>query len=328
MRRLFQEERVMQYLGTRSLRLVKLFTVLLLGLPLVSCALFDGGAPMSSPTTSNSALFAQNPGGSFDVDNMLHIDVKYSFFCGYPVLATDQSTYDPQAIQQMADYMIAYFSAYGDVPLHPLPVSLKFAQGIFAGTIANWNIRGADCQGLLYVTNIGQNPVQIMHIGMKLAVDVAPNTYHYHLMDICSLPLGEWISHCPSAIQRVVANIPTYTATFHFTSTEADTVIQSQVEKQLIISPGATISLKLVIPTTDNPRNGLYVVMPQLTVKTQEQANLVLDLFQLTSTIAFIDPETQLSCNQLQGNTFVPLEEGTVEPQSATLEVRGKVSCL
>jgi hypothetical protein len=271
-------------------------------------------------------LFAQNPGGSFEADNLLRIDVKKNFSCGYPVLAAAQLTYDPKAVQQMTNYIILNY--FQDTSSPVLPASLKFAQGIFAGIIPHWNLRGVDCQSLIWITNIGQDPVQIMQIGMKLAKEVSPNTYAYHLVGVCSLPLGKWVRYCPLNIQAVVGGMPSYIDTFHLTSTQAMAVVQDQVTNQPVLHPGATISVKLVLPTNGSPHNNLYAVMPELVVSTQKQAKLVLDFSQLTSTIAFLDPRTQLSCYQLHGNTFARLTEGVVGSGSATSYLSSTVTCL
>jgi len=131
------------------------------------------------------AILTQNPSNTISVGGMLTIAPEgEALDCRKFVLASNQPDYSNNQIQQIAEF----FNEHLKNP--PEPSTLANVQGGFVGNISSWGeFLFQGCEGYWEVTNITQQPVQLVQINLQLTADPQPDTYQYRLIDTCSLPL-------------------------------------------------------------------------------------------------------------------------------------------
>ncbi len=265
---------------------------------LILCTGCSNNSSNSVANTVTAIRYPQKSDGSFDIPGLLHIasSIKDPVTCGHIVLATDRLTYDSGELQQMIDYFTHYS------PRPPLPSTLTLAQARFMDAAS---YSDTDCQSILEITNIAQEPIQITQIGVKLTTDSQPNKDYYRLIDSCTFA-------------SVIPNIPCGRGG----GTEPDDYIyrlgparkatvfrdvDPEINHTVLLQPGDTsINLLAFIPK-DTSGYLRYTLIPELVLSTSTVASQVFDLVQLTTTISFVSPD-HFSHYQLQGNTFVPYQ--------------------
>ena len=98
---------------------------------------------------------------------------------GNPVLADVSSSYDVGQIDQLAASIDK-----NDPSL--LPNGFTLVPGAF---VTSEGFGG--CDSLWELTNTSQDIIQITHIALRYTANPQQNSYHYNLINICSLPIQE-----------------------------------------------------------------------------------------------------------------------------------------
>ncbi len=218
------------------------------------------------------------------------------------VLATNRSTYDTGEIQQITKYVNLINQGNQVMNKMPLPSTLRRVLG---GRIerdsTSHDLLGCDVN--YQITNTSNAAIQIPRVAVRLSQASRPNTFHYRLIDFCTMIQHEEGSSCLSSgggpalcsvHQAYISLTPGAAgATFGAAPTAGGTC------PALTIAPQASIDLYI---TFDGPAE-VYSVVPEFTLITSAGQNVVA-LPQLQSIIAFADT-SQLACYGLQGNTFI-----------------------
>lgn len=239
---------------------------------------------------------------------------------GQLVLASDRTTYSQDEITQMRAYVgsssYPFLQAGVAGPPAAPPSTLRLVIGGSMDLIPTQRLKGlmgpeSACEAILSLTNTGNTPIQIPKIGVQLEARPQPNTYQYHLINVCSLmpsdlPCGVPGGGGPSRCGRYGASIQlelggkndTYSAVPSATgpgTTGCGT---------LTIPPTMEVDLDITFSLAPNtPRNLIYSVVPIFTVVTA-QGSQPLAFPQLISTLAFASVD-QFSCYGLHGTTFI-----------------------
>ena len=264
----------------------------------------SGTSSQSTSTQDTSSLsLNQNQSTSFDLSSLsikaggftCAIDDFVQYAGGSPVVTDPSASYDSGSIGNLAASI-----DQGNPSL--LPNGFTGVLGAFVKP------NGPNsCDSLWEVTNTGQDVVEITQIALVYTADSQSNTYHYNLIDICTLPIQTKDRIC-SPQRGGGSDAQTYN--FQFGTGSSGTVVPSQSTTSLTLNPGDTAKLDLVVSPADtsNP-NFVYSVVPQLTLSTSSQP---LEATQMNSRIAFTDIN-QVSCYQLQSNnTFVKMDNPPV----------------
>ncbi len=305
----------------------RILCVILLTVLVVGCGNGSNGNPRGGATPTSPAVGAHNEpttapiypsGAGFDVGELLHIE-STSLNCAlYPttfsshksfaskalVLGTDRLTYDTGEIQEITSYAFD--------PHSPLPNTIRLVPGVVSeGEKAQHQFKqegpspgNSGCKGSLEITNIGKTTIQISQIGIQLSATPKPNTYHYRLIEICTLP------NAPSVCPGLGARPLDYTFAFQLKMSSAGTVFQGQMYSNgtrinigPTLDPGRTAEVYTSFDSSGVPDNLIYSVIPELTLDISGEQRTVL-LSPLENTFAFAHQD-QFSCYKWQSNTFV-----------------------
>ena len=273
--------------------------------------------PSTSIAPSTSSLFARNSRPpppnigrtrAFDLAGLLHIEFN-PITCspeGHTnavVLASNRLEYDSGEIQQMNTYLGQISGRgvdqshgiphYDDPPASPATL-IETSGGRLRGSMASPTV---GCSGNLQVTNIGNSPIQITGVDVRLRSDAQLNRYQYRLIDLCSVNGN--VCQVPFGF----AIISPYS--FNLSMAKANTVFSGQLQgNQPLLDPGQVALIHLYFYSSNNL---IYSVAPEITVSLLDEQR-TLTLSQLASTLAFANPG-QISCYQLQsnGNTFTQI---------------------
>lgn len=304
--------------------------------------------PTITPSTSASvggtssppaSLISLNPGGVFNLGGILNINTDWGgpITCTVDydvntniVLATNRLTYDTVEIQKMA----GVFTQGGGVDLRvPLPSTFERVSGDTAGLdIPSWgdinhgfvNEETGGCSGAWSITNIGKSLVQITQVEVQLSVASQVNNYHYRLIDVCSLPgIPDSYGYCEHS-QGAGAEEHKYI--FHLKPGSKNSIFQGQATNQFSLNPGETADVGFVFLPTDASSYQIYSFIPRFIINTVD-GQISLSIPQLTSTVSFV-PSSQLSCYQLHGNTFAPLDIRGSNAYADSGKVETKVLCI
>jgi hypothetical protein len=299
--------------------------------------------PVGEPSPPQS-LLAPNPSGVYQLNDpvtnspLLQIDANYAgpITCTVDydvgtnvVLATNRLTYDTGEIQLMANAL----GTNGTAVKEPLPSTLQTVSGDTAGlNIPSWgdlnhgfaNAQSGGCSSAWAITNLGNDPIQITQIQVRFARDSQANNYHYRLIDVCSLP-GVPDPSAGGCEHTQGAGAEDHTYIFHMKPGSQDTSpIQGEITNQFFLDSGATAKVAVIFLPADSSSYQIYSIIPEVVVDdTANGSTFTLSVPQLTSTISFIPPGN-LSCYQLHGNTFTPID---MTGPSAGISVL-KVFCL
>ena len=166
--------------------------------------------PTKSPAPSKANTSLQlNASNITENNGSLLIQSKYGFQCPSDatgtgvgmdqlVLASDRTTYSQAEIAQIRAYVN---NNLGTGPEKLLttgaepPSTLRWVPGGSVDSIPG-AVHNVPCLAVLALTNTGNAPIQIPTVGMKLETRPQQNTYHYHLIDACSLLPPTFIG-CP-----------------------------------------------------------------------------------------------------------------------------------
>jgi hypothetical protein len=304
------------------------------------------GTPTSS-TTQDAAIPLPKTGVEIKT-GMLQIQAPYGIACPNDNYSTapetinltnqDQLTYDSGQIQQMEQYLDASFSTGETRGARPYweywdsngaasapvpPPTLKLVPGGLGF-----------CLGTMEITNLGSSPAQILGLDVRLTTTTQQNNYHYHLIDVCSLPttIPKNIFTCPITPAGASSDL---VYDFQLGRGDVNTVYQGQLEPDPYdpgntgtLNPGEIVFVHVhfsLAPST--PANNLiYSLTPELTVSSSSQQE-TFALTQLNSTLAFADT-SQITCYKLQGNTFVPLPSNAPLVSTGPNENSAGTSCL
>jgi hypothetical protein len=290
-------------------------------------AVTNQNAPTSAslPSETKTVGPTATPGVPASVFNLpasadvhgLHIQTD-GMFCGrYLVVAQPQETYNDATLTQMRSYVSSLLSSMppdeiiktptlpGNLP--PLPAALQWVTGTGV------------CLGALTITNTQTTPVQLTQFGVIFATDSVPNTYHYRLLDTCSLgikcPQGG-SSVCDAGITLNLAagsagNVITAPVGMCPLSSIGNPILSPQ-----IIAPSQTIVLH--IGFTSSPMTLSYRLHLSLGISRQaEGASSITLPASFDSTIVFSDAhQTSVDCYGLHGNTFTPYPDGVFDPSA------------
>ncbi len=306
--------------------LIKLYAVLSLLAILAGCR-ENAGTSSSSPSKTSlpptvkaqqETALLPNTGGSFDTSGLLHIETKgvscpidgIQSYQNTLVLSTDRLTYDSGEMQQMVAYVDGWLSSQKATP----PSTLQEVLGSLYGRFDNWHIwNPSGCTIHMEITNIGKTSFQISKMALRLTANAQQNSYHYRLIDICSLPLSAYhLQNCPP-IGRGGGMVPTI-YDLKLKRGNTSTLFQGQISPDSssplapTIDPGQAASIVLNIEPSDPSSNLIYSVVPTVTLDIAGEERTI-QLVQLSSKIAFVSP-SQLSCYGLQGNAFSLLSSG------------------
>lgn len=224
-------------------------------------------------------------------------------FCNGPALATDRLTYSQAELQEMYNY----FSKSGTFNLPP-PKTLTVVHGG-----ATTNTTGLASQGITLpqiqgcptgweLTNIGQKPIQLAQVRMKLLANATAAAAQYRLVDFCSvLARFEPVGSCPG----LGGEGQPISYTFRFGPGNAGSVIQGQsAVGESIINPGETLFLELGFAPATPSVALTYTIEPEFVINTSNENGKVIDLSQWKETFVMA-PANHFGCYELQGSTFV-----------------------
>lgn len=212
---------------------------------------------------------------------------------GNLVLSSDQLTYDSNTIEQMKNYAEAFYGS--QTPLPPLPASLS------------WLSAGV-CELTMDVTNTGTQAIQLQTMNIRLAAPSQPNQKQYRLVDICSLvtaycpPQGGGGAGISYTFQLSDGNANTvFTPTmFYVTGMDATSTTVIPVT----IGAGETVHIDVALNSSSA---SIYPIIPNLVLNGPDGAKTVA-LSQLSRSI-YVADNSQFSCYELQGETFVPVDK-------------------
>jgi hypothetical protein len=279
----------------------------------------------STPTTNIDNSLTTNPTGISIDKGGLHIDVAKGIQCPSDalskgtsanpgpgdfvpdqannlVLTGDPQTYDSSELQQIQDYMTAFFGS-GDSTSAQIPDTLRWVLGGPIGKSRFFNIGlknsyAYDCEFEMQITNTSQNTIQIASVGAQLTASPEQNTYQYRLIDLCTVNnlcrFGGGPSTCNVDYATIQLNAGSANQVFSAPPVAADTSCG-----ELTLQPGNVEALDVYFYS---PQNLIYSVIPQLVLDTSGGQNTLL-LPEMTSTLAFAN-DSQFTCYGLQGGTF------------------------
>lgn len=245
---------------------------------------------------------------------------------GHLVLASNRTTYSQAEIAQMRSYLTTYIQggvanakiqSEGTQP----PPTLRWVLGGETTTVPGASQGrpgqpGPGCKATLTLTNTGTAPLQISKVGVQLKAQPQPNTYQYHLIDICSVSGLKW-PYCPINGSAGGGSCSIYFATIQLGTGKQNDVFSTPLTGNpgcsMTLPPTAQITLNLTFSLPANgPQNLIYPIEPVFTVETTQGYQQV-TLPQLAGTLAFASA-SQFSCYGLQGTTFALLKSPTLSP--------------
>jgi hypothetical protein len=279
--------------------------------PTPTSTLASTACPTSVLTSPASALiFNCTADGTVDG---LHVHLENPFglvgnvegiACGASfVLARPPASYDASAIQQVYHYVAANSGAFlnNDLPSNAPPSSVQVVPGRFVAQ---------ECTGVLEITNVSQQAIEIDRVGLTQAVASVPNVYTYQLIDACTPAQGFNVCY-PGG-----ATTPGCDATFSLAPAAAGVHQDSPlrggpgIECTATLTPGANFDIILRFGSTGPSQR--YRVNLTLTLAGKGVVTLPA-LF--TTTLVFAEP-SQFVCYQLQRTRVVRISLST--PQTLT----------
>jgi hypothetical protein len=283
-------------------------------------------SPTSVPSKANISL-QLNASNITENNGNLRIQSNYGFQCpsnptgtGFGmdrlVLASDRTTYSQAEIAQIRAYVNnnlgtgpEKFLTTGAEP----PPTLRWVPGGSVDSIPG-AVHDVPCLAVLALTNTGNTPIQLPTVGVQLKALPQQNTYHYRLINACSLLPPTFIG-CPPTQGGGPGNCSFYFATIQLGPGEQNNVFSAVPGGStgcgtLTISPANQVLLYITFSLAPNtPKNLIYSVLPIFTVDTT-QGTQTISLPQLASTLTFASAD-QFSCYKLQGTTFTPVPSPT-----------------
>jgi len=218
------------------------------------------------------------------------------------VLAENRTSYTGAEIQQIRDYLSELAqtdettTAIANLKT-PLPSTLSWV----SGAIRNANY---GCYTILEITNTGNAVIQIPKVSARLAVIPQQNTYHYRLINACSL-----LSLSKCRYQGSYSGGPeicaSYLATIHLGMGQKGSVFSTTPTtgpgcRQMTLAPSTTTELYLSF-TSPPPNHLVYSLVTELTLQTAKGQQVV-ELPQLGKTVAFAD-KSLVTCFNLQNQS-------------------------
>lgn len=228
------------------------------------------------------------------------------------VLATDRTTYRSDEIASMNAYVTGFM--HGAATSAQLPSILRWVLGGSRDPIpatSETENHAPPCSIVLNLTNTGNTPIQIPKVGVQLEASPQPNTYHYHLIDACSVLLPPQPDGCFQPFGGG-NDCSSYTASIQLDQGMPDDEFSAVPRAQndsgedcgiLTVAPTTPIKLEIdfsLDPTI--PKNLIYSVAPVFTIDTAQREQ-TLTFSQMRSTLAFASA-SEFSCYTLQGTTF------------------------
>jgi hypothetical protein len=228
--------------------------------------------------------------------------------CSRVVLKDLRSSYDQGSLQQIHDYVSNYLSGISsmiqvglaaenyvpedDAGLPSLPQSLELKSGASA------------CNANYSITNTGNQPVQILSVGLTFTAPTQSNTTKYNLIDLCSvIEQGCLFGGNPPCSSVAEISLSPGQAAAH-----VDGPIRGELFGQPspdcdapTLAPGKAVDVRVHITST--APNTIYSAAATVSVSSASGSHAV-DLGSST-TLAFADASLE-TCYQLSGNTFAP----------------------
>ena len=204
---------------------------------------------------------------------------------GNLVITSPNSVFDAGSLKQLTD------SVDKDDP-SLLP------QG-FTSVLGALTINGdTTCSAVWQLTNTSQNMIQVQQLSMKYDTDAQLNTYHYNVINLCSLHVQK--DFCGGQ-RGGGGGGPAYF--FSLDANSRGTTISSPGTQPLFLAAGQTVPIEVIFtPANHLKPNYVYSLIPEITLNSSSQP---LQLTQLASTVAFLN-KSNTSCYQLTSqNTFV-----------------------
>lgn len=223
-------------------------------------------------------------------------------YCHGTALATDRLTYTNAELQEMYNY----FKDNGQNVL--LPKTLKVIDGGSTTTSQDPLLpQFQNCPTGWEMTNIGQKPIQLVQVRMKLLANSTEADALYRLVDFCSV-LGLTNSGCPGlGGQSQPASF-----TFRFGPGKAGSFIQGQsAVGEPAISGGNTLYLDFNFLPASPSVALTFTIEPEFVINTSQENGKVIDLPQWKETFVMA-PASHFGCYQLQGSTFGPVNRGAI----------------
>jgi hypothetical protein len=232
------------------------------------------------------------------------------------VLASNRTTYSQDEIAQIDAYVSNNFGAWNFLSGKAVPPpTLRWVLGGAMDPIpGTYESSAAEfypllCRAELSLTNTGNTAIQIPQVGVRLEERPQQNSYHYRLIDACTvIPQSQIDQFGCTPSQGGNPGCAEYTASIQLGLGEKNDVFSAVPSAPgcgaLTIAPAAQIYLIFDFSLASNiPRNLIYSITPVLTVDTA-QGGQTISLSQLVSTLAFANIN-QFSCYGLLGTTFV-----------------------
>jgi hypothetical protein len=187
---------------------------------------------------------------------------------------------------------------------YPIPSALAPPPGTL-----RWVAYGQKCLARLEVTNTTGQDLILVSAGVRLLGDPVVNTYHYSLVDLCSVrigPLCGYPSAAPDSVYMAQVTLGPGSVGAEFSGPLA--VAQEWADPTLypptfLLPSGATRAIDLTILPPANTPASLYRVVPELTI--HDSATHTLVFSSLASTLVY-SSDTQSTCYGVQGDQIVP----------------------
>jgi len=217
---------------------------------------------------------------------------------GNLVLTKDPSTYDSGDLEQIRNYIDAFYPAVS-------PPTLSWTQG------------GKTCNDDFQITNISKTTLQLLNLDMRLMTTPQQNTMQYHLIDVCPFEKPDSTLFC---IGTAGAGQSEH-YDFQFKNAPTGTVFHPQTSFiETLLKPTDTLYIDLGFTSTGTPDNLIYQVKPELIFANSSPIEL------RTEQLFFVD-KSQISCSTLQGNSLVsvtPTEYGPTVGPNDQIKVIGR----
>src|SRR5947209_2883579 len=285
---------------------IRILTASLLFLLLAGCNSSNSQQVQTTPGSSPSSQQVQaSPGSSqLTVPGLFTISGGHFFgLCSGPALATNRLTYTKAELQEMYNYLK---NNMGNMAQFPPPKTLKVVDG--APTTSTHDLgfflpQLQDCLTFWEMTNIGQKPIQLAQVHMKLLANTTEADTQYRLVDFCSV-LREFESvdgPCPG----LGGQTQPISYTFGFGPGKAGSFIQGQsAVGEPVINPGKTLFLQLRFLPANPSAALIYSIEPEFVINTSGETGKIFDLSPWKKTFVMA-PVGHFGCYKLQGSTFV-----------------------
>ncbi|GCE09176.1 hypothetical protein [Dictyobacter aurantiacus] len=270
-------------------------------------------AKATAPSTTSSGASQLTIPGLFTISGGISTSAFFRSSegsCLGTALSTNRLTYTTDELQEMYNYYIN-----GDSM--PLPQTLTQIDGGSTTSSPSMLLpQFENCPTGWEITNIGQQPIQLVQLRMKLLAEPTAADTQYRLVDYCSVLREVHPEIDSGTCPGLGGQVQPISYMFFFGSGHAGTVVQGQsttlaAPKEQTIVPKDTAFLQFRFMPDNLSLALTYTIEPEVVINTPQETNKVIDLPQWKETFVMA-PDDHFGCYQLQGKAFVPVTNGAI----------------